>query len=107
MCQKRQPQPSASECHQWTFVLTECDHFYIMLRPVFEGIFFTENNITIETDELEGEKRAKIPLKMKSSSIEGASKILQEFGGSHPKLNRETKARAVAYSITRNECSVS
>ena len=32
-----------------------------MLRHVFEGIFFTESNITIETDKLEEEKRAKIP----------------------------------------------
>lgn len=44
---------------------------------------------------------------MKSSSIEGASKISQEFGGSHPKLNRKTKERAVACSIAKSKCLVS
>lgn len=34
-------------------------YFYVMLRHVFEGLFFTENNITIKTDELEEEKREK------------------------------------------------
>lgn len=42
--------------NKWTFVLTECDHFYVTLRRVFEGIFFTEKDITIETDELEEEE---------------------------------------------------
>jgi len=42
-----------------TFVLTECDHIYVMLRHAFEGIDFTENSTTIEADELEEEKKAK------------------------------------------------
>lgn len=34
-------------------------YFYVMLRHVFEGLFFTENNKTIKTDEPEEEKREK------------------------------------------------
>lgn len=42
---------------------------------MFQGLFFTENNITIKTDDLEEERRERMPQKLKSNSIEGASKM--------------------------------
>lgn len=39
--------------------------------------------------------------------IGGVSKILQEFDGTHPKLNGKTKERAAAYSTARSQRSVS
>lgn len=57
-------------------ICSKFDHlyFYVKLNHVFEGLFFTKN-ITINTDELEEEKREKMPQKMKSNSTGGADKM--------------------------------
>lgn len=45
---------------KWTFALgVTIFIFMLCLGITFEGLFFTENDITIKTDELEEEKREK------------------------------------------------
>lgn len=78
----------------------------LCLGHVFEGIFLTEKNVTIETDELEQEEESKNSVKNEEQQHR---RNKQGFAGGcwkSVKLNRKTKERAVAYGIARSKCLV-
>lgn len=76
---------------EWMFVLTEYEETNTLTECLEEYVSLTTSLLKQMSWR---KKRAKVPLKMKSSGIVEVSKISQAFGGGDPKLNRRAKERA-------------